>query len=555
MPSRHAVASLAALLAGASPLPAADRTFDDDVAFLRRHVEVVVLGEGAGGARVAVVPAWQGRVMTSTVGGAAAPSHGWTNDELVASRRAPPAHQRVRRRGPVLARARGRAVLDLLREGRPLRPRALADPAPRGHRALARRGERAPGTWPSAGRDGSSTTRARRFDLQVDRTVRLLDAEAVARRLGADVPARRPLRRLRVGEPAHERREAPWTKEDGLLSLWILGMFKPSPRTTVVIPYREGAESDLGPVVNDAYFGKVPADRLLTRDGVLFFRGDGRYRSKIGLSPRRARPVLGSYDALRGVLTIVPFDKPEGALDYVNSMWEIQKEPFARRRRQQLQRRPARAGGEAPRALLRARDVLARGRARSRRRTHPRPPHLPLPGRGAGPGRAGAPPARGRPRGGSVRKAARSRHVALTPPEESMLDSRRRSRSLRPRPRWPRRPRRRRRGARRRRAAAGHRLRRPPRRLRPRRRGHRRPLGGAGAPGQVRRGHERRRRPPVGGRRRARAPAARGGRRRRGAGSASPSTRCSTTTTASSSRPSPCGSSSSAGSASGTRTW
>ena len=82
-------------------------------------------------------------------------------------------------------------------------------------------------------------------------------------------------------------------------------------------------------MVNDAYFGKVPADRLVDRDGVLFFSGDGRHRSKIGVSPRRARPVLGSYDAAHGVLTIVTFDRPEGAAEYVNSMWEIQKEPFA----------------------------------------------------------------------------------------------------------------------------------------------------------------------------------------------------------------------------------
>jgi hypothetical protein len=67
----------------------------------------------------------------------------------------------------------------------------------------------------------------------------------------------------------------------------------------------------------------------VARDGVLFFSGDGRYRSKIGLSPRRARPALGSFDAERSVLTIVAFDLPEGAAEYVNSMWEIQKDPFA----------------------------------------------------------------------------------------------------------------------------------------------------------------------------------------------------------------------------------
>jgi hypothetical protein len=106
-------------------------------------------------------------------------------------------------------------------------------------------------------------------------------------------------------------------------------MFQPSPGTTIAVPFREGPEAGLGRVVNDAYFGEVPAERLVVGEGVLFFSGDGRHRSKIGLSPRRARPRLGSYDAERGALTIVTFDLPEGATEYVNSMWRIQEDPFA----------------------------------------------------------------------------------------------------------------------------------------------------------------------------------------------------------------------------------
>jgi hypothetical protein len=110
--------------------------------------------------------------------------------------------------------------------------------------------------------------------------------------------------------------------------VWILGMFRPSPETTVVIPFKPGPAASLGPVVNDAYFGKVPADRLAVRDGRLFFKGDGQRRSKIGIPPSRALSVLGSYDARDGVLTIVQFDRPADARDYVNSMWEVQKDPF-----------------------------------------------------------------------------------------------------------------------------------------------------------------------------------------------------------------------------------
>ena len=80
---RIALASLAAI-AALPGVAAAQHSFDDDVAFLRQRLEVVVLGEGTG-ARVAVVPAWQGRVATSTIGGPGAPSYGWINRELAAS--------------------------------------------------------------------------------------------------------------------------------------------------------------------------------------------------------------------------------------------------------------------------------------------------------------------------------------------------------------------------------------------------------------------------------------------------------------------------------------
>ena len=60
-------------------------SFGDDVDFLRRHTETVVLSDAGGAARVALCPALQGRVATSTTGGAAEPSFGWLNRELIAS--------------------------------------------------------------------------------------------------------------------------------------------------------------------------------------------------------------------------------------------------------------------------------------------------------------------------------------------------------------------------------------------------------------------------------------------------------------------------------------
>ena len=62
-------ALLAAMMACGSEAvePTTDGSFEADLTFLSQYVDTVVLEQGD--ARVAVVPAWQGRVMTSTASG------------------------------------------------------------------------------------------------------------------------------------------------------------------------------------------------------------------------------------------------------------------------------------------------------------------------------------------------------------------------------------------------------------------------------------------------------------------------------------------------------
>ena len=94
----------------ASSICAADQAFQRDVDFLRKHTETIVLGKEDAGPRIAVVPAYQGRVMTSTTGGDSQPSFGWINYDAHRVRQVDAAYQRVRRRGAILAGARGGAV-------------------------------------------------------------------------------------------------------------------------------------------------------------------------------------------------------------------------------------------------------------------------------------------------------------------------------------------------------------------------------------------------------------------------------------------------------------
>ena len=120
-----------------------------------------------------------------------------------------------------------------------------------------------------------------------------------------------------------------WTRETGMLSIWMLSMLNPSPEVTIFIPYIIGDKNKQGTIVHDDYFGKVPSDRLIIENGIIYFKADGKYRSKIGVPPQRASEFSGSYDASRGALTLLWCDLPKGRTDYVNSKWEIQKEPFS----------------------------------------------------------------------------------------------------------------------------------------------------------------------------------------------------------------------------------
>jgi hypothetical protein len=306
-------------------LAAAAQSFGDDAAFLKQHTTVVVLADGRTGARVAVCPDLQGRVMTSTARGEAGTSFGWVNRQAVGSRVRDPRFNAYGGEDRFWLGPEGGQFALFFGKGDPFdlahwRTPAPIDTEPYPVAAHAADSISFRKRMALANRAGS------RFDIDLARTVRLVPLSQALADLGvATLPALEGVAFESLNRITNAGEE-PWRKDTGLVSIWILGMFKPSPETTVVVPYKAEGQ---GPVVNDAYFGKVPADRLVIRDRVLFFRGDGRYRSKIGLSPARAESVLGSYDPGEGVLTLVQLDRPAGARDYVNSMWEVQREPYA----------------------------------------------------------------------------------------------------------------------------------------------------------------------------------------------------------------------------------
>ncbi len=303
-------------------------SYFQELQFLKSFVDVIELSDSMGKSKLITVPSWQGRVMTSTADGDSGLSFGWINHELISSG-VIQEHINVfggedrfwmgPEGGQFSIFFKGQDPFDLEHWQVPPVIDIEAYDIIESQKDRVVFGKH----FHLVNYSGSE------LDGDIQREVKLLSDAEIASALDMDIPDNT----IKVGyvsiNTITNSGENPWTKETGLLSVWILGMFMPSPKTTVVIPYIEGDEEHLGPIVNDTYFGKVPDSRLKIKDGFVFFKGDGLYRSKIGLSPQRSKPILGSYDASGQVLTIVTFTKPENATDYVNSMWELQDNPFA----------------------------------------------------------------------------------------------------------------------------------------------------------------------------------------------------------------------------------
>ncbi len=307
----------------------AEATYRSDVAFLSQHTDVIEL-HGSGDARVAVAPAYQGRVMTSTLAADSGASFGWIHRDFIASGRTDPQFNNYGGEDRFwLGPEAGQYGL-WFSEGEPFDMRHWRTPAgfDTGSFRVTSRGH---GSVALATQFEVANFSGARFDCAVSRTLDVLSWDHAAEMLGATVPAGVAMVAFASTNTLANAGNAPWTKDGGLLSLWILGQFKPLPRGKVIVPFNRGAEEDLGPVATTDYFGPLPPDRCRIADTHLLFACDGKYRSKIGISPRRAKPVLGSYDPDGRVLTVVQFNLPAAAdqLPYVNSLWQIQDQPFA----------------------------------------------------------------------------------------------------------------------------------------------------------------------------------------------------------------------------------
>ncbi len=293
--------------------------------FLKEHVDIIELKNA--NSALTLVPAWQGRVMTSTVNGDEGYSFGWINRELITSRQTVAHINAYGGEERLWLGPEGGQFSLFFRKGKSFiyddwQTPDFMDTSP--YELISASDTSAIFLCDVTAENFTGTL----FQFRIEREVTLLNQDEIINRTGVDSKNLNYIAYKSVNALINYG-DREWKKETGMLSIWMLGMFNPSPSVIVVIPFRQGDEKILGPVVNDNYFGKIPEDRLKISGNNIYFIADGKSRGKIGIPPLRSTGTIGSYDSDNNILTLLFCNLPEGETEYVNSSWEIQEDPYS----------------------------------------------------------------------------------------------------------------------------------------------------------------------------------------------------------------------------------
>lgn len=295
--------------------------FGADVAFLQNHVETIVLKDTTSKAAIAIVPAWQGRVMTSTASGDDGRSLGWLNHSLIADGTIQPHINAFGGEDRFWLGPEGSQNSFYFAPGDTFDLSHWQVPAPIDTEPfnIVQKSKAAV----SFEKDMQLTNyKGNVFDIKTRRTVTLIARRDIRNYLGVDLHKSVQAVAFHSANTIINNGKHKWDTAYGMPSIWILGMFPASEKSTVVVPLRNGGK------VNDQYLGKVPEARLAVGNKVAYFKADANYRSKIGVQQAGCYNYLGSYDAVHKVLTIVQFTLPRTPQKYVNAAWGIQANPF-----------------------------------------------------------------------------------------------------------------------------------------------------------------------------------------------------------------------------------
>lgn len=302
-------------------------SFGYDLDFLQKQDDkLIVLGNDSGEARVIVSSKYQAKVFTSTADGNNGLSFGWINYKAFAGK--PDAHMNA---------YGGENRFWLGPEGgkfslffKPDSPMVFAkwktpasfDTEP----------------WTVMSKTGQAVTmqknmqltnyRGTELEVSVKRSVKILTSAEISKNIKFIPDTSVKVVAYQTDNAITNNGKNEWTETTGMPCIWMLDMFKPSPATVIVIPFKNAGGKTFSEIATTNYFGEIPAERLKHTDDILYFKADGMSRGKLGISPGYAKPVAGSYDPQKKVLTIITFDL-DTAAKYLNQEWNTSKPSFS----------------------------------------------------------------------------------------------------------------------------------------------------------------------------------------------------------------------------------
>ena len=300
-------------------------SFGYDLHFLQQHDSVIILKDESGNSQIIVSPKYQAKVFTSTVNGNDGASIGWVNykafgDSLDAHMNAYGGENRF-----WLGPEGGKFSL-FFKPGAEMIFKNWKTPAAFDSES-----------WDVASKNDHSVIMHKNMNLKnysgtdlnisVDRTVKILQPSAISSTLGLNIDTSVKVVGYETDNVITNSGKNDWTEASGMPCIWILDMFKPSPATVIVVPFKNAAGQSFSKVATTNYFGEIPADRLKHTDDVLYFTADGKSRGKLGVSPLFAKHFAGSYDSQNKLLTIINFDLDSTA-KYLNQEWNTTKPSF-----------------------------------------------------------------------------------------------------------------------------------------------------------------------------------------------------------------------------------
>ena len=308
----------------ASPTELSKGSYGYDASLLKKKTKQVLELYNAQGAKVLLSADYQGRVMTSSAAGDSGASFGWLNYDLIAS------GEKKKQFNPVGGEERfwlgpeGGQYGLYFQKGDSFSIEHWQVPAIIDTTSYHLVHADSSGAVFSKRADIVNYTGSL-FSIEITRAIHLLDKNGLEQKLHTTIPRGVKFVAYQSDNTIKNTGSNAWSKNSGLLSIWLLGMMTPTEETKVIIPFspQPGARS----LITDDYFGKISTDRLIVKDSVLYLRCDGKSRGKIGISPLIAKPMAASFDFKRNILTILI---PEVTKDapYVNSKWEMQKQPY-----------------------------------------------------------------------------------------------------------------------------------------------------------------------------------------------------------------------------------